>query len=246
MNIKKSVNFVNCNLPKEYIRKEDFMFKPGHLYQKRKMIMEELRNMPLETGDIFYNGSNVRGPLGIPFGKLVQYFTDSIYSHATMVLIENDEYYAIDVSDYGCRKLRMIDWFDNWYVEDFMVVRLKEKKEDDDYNFQCAIYKFLDEDPSYDFTFTGKDSYYCTESVKRMYGECGYDLGGSFLVKDIVSKWFYPILQFGSLITKITSNSSLPTNVPITIVGNETKGMLSSPLTKKIIKYDGKNFTKFI
>ena len=221
------------------------MFKPGPLYSKRKLIMEQLRSIPLETGDVFYNGSNIRGPLGIPFGGLVQYFTNSIYSHATIVLVENEEYYAIDVSDYGCRKLRMIDWFDNWYVEDFVVVRLKEKKAEDEDNFKRSIYKFLEEDPSYDFTFNTKENYYCTESVKRMYGECGYDLGGAYLVKDIVSWWFYPILRVGSLITKIVSNSSLPTDVPITIVGNETKGMLSSYLTKKLIQYDGKNFKLF-
>jgi hypothetical protein len=66
------------------------------------------------------------------------------------------------------------------------------------------------------------------------------------IVKDIVPKWFYPILLFGSLITKIVSNSSLPTDIPISIVGNENKGMMASPLTKKILKYDGVKFEKFI
>ena len=52
------------------------MFKPGPLYKKRKEIMAELKSMPLKTGDIFYNGSNVSGPLGIPFAKLIQLFTN--------------------------------------------------------------------------------------------------------------------------------------------------------------------------
>lgn len=222
------------------------MFKHGPMYNKRKEIMNQLQNIPLETGDIFYNGSNIRGPLGIPFGGLVQFFTQSVYSHATVVLIENNEYYAIDVSDYGCRKMRMIDWFDNWYVEDFIVVRLKNKNTDDENKFKNAIMKFLKEDPSYDYNFNDPNAYYCTESVKRIYNECGYDLGGAYLVKDIVSWWFYPILIFGSFITKITTKSSLPTTIPITIVGNDKKGMLASPLTKKLISYDGKKFTKFI
>ena len=222
------------------------MFKPGPLYEKRKEIMAELKSMPLQTGDIFYNGSNVRGPLGIPFGKLIQLFTKSKYSHATMTLIENNEYYAIDVSDYGARKLRMIDWFDNWYVQDFCVFRFINLKTEDQYKFEKSIYKFLEEDPDYDFNFTNPNAYYCTESVKRICGEVGYDLGGAYLVKEIVPKWFYPILLTGSLITKIVSNASLPTNIPISIVGNETKGMMASPLTKKILVYDGVKFEKFI
>jgi len=221
------------------------MFKPGPLYNKRYHIMERLRDLPLKTGDIFYNGSNVRGPLGIPFGGLIQYFTKSVYSHATIVLVENNEYYAIDVSDYGCRKLRIIDWFDNWGIEDFCVVRLKQKNIDDELKFTVAIKKFLDEDPDYDFSFNDPNAYYCTESVKRMYDELGYDLGGSYLIKDIVSWWFYPLLQIGSVMTKITSGASLPTDVKISIVGNENKGMLASPLTRKLIAYDGKNFSYF-
>jgi hypothetical protein len=61
-----------------------------------------------------------------------------------------------------------------------------------------------------------------------------------------IPKWFYPILLFGSLITKIVSNSSLPTDIPISIVGNENKGMMASSLTKKILEYDGVKFEKFI
>ena len=222
------------------------MFKPGPLYKKRKEIMAELKSMPLKTGDIFYNGSNVSGPLGIPFAKLIQLFTKSKYSHATMILVENGEYYAIDVCDYNTRKLRVIDWFDNWYVEDFCIFRFKKQKKEDEEGFEKAICKFLEEDPDYDFNFKNPNAYYCTESVKRMCSEVGYDLGGSYLVKDIVPKWFYPILLFGSLITKIVSNSSLPTDTPISIVGNENKGMMASPLTKKILEYDGVKFEKFI
>jgi hypothetical protein len=45
--------------------------------------------------------------------------------------------------------------------------------------------------------------------------------------------------------TKIASGASLPTDVKISIVGNEEKGMLASTLTRKLIAYDGKDFTYF-
>ena len=214
------------------------MFTPGPLYQRRKEIVSLLKKIPLETGDIVYNAANVAGPFGIPFSKLIQTFTKSPYSHATLILVENEEYYAIDVSDWGTRKLRIIDWFDNWYMTDFCVYRLKEKTPLITDCLTSGIKSFLDLDPSYDFNFNDPNAYYCTEAVKTIYKNCGLDLGGSFLVKDIVPKWFYPLILAGNFFTKIFTNSSLPTNVPISIVGNEKKGMIASQLTEIIFEYD--------
>jgi hypothetical protein len=214
------------------------MFKPGPLYQRRKEIVEQLNRIPLETGDIVYNASDVSGPLGIPFGKLIQTFTKSPYSHATLILVEDGETYAIDVSDWGTRKLRVIDWFDNWYMTDFCVYRLKDKTQDSEDCIRKGIQAFLELDPSYDFNFNDPDSFYCTEAVKTIYGKCGLDLGGAYLVKDIVPSWFYPLILFGNVFTKFFTNSSLPTNIPISVVGNEKQGMMASPLTQLIFEYD--------
>lgn len=214
------------------------MFKPGPLYQRRKEIVSQLKQIPLETGDIVYNASDVTGPLGIPFSKLIQTFTRSPYSHATLILVENDEYYAIDVSDWGTRKLRVVDWFDNWYMTDFCVYRLKNKTKKIENCLQEGIKSFLELDPSYDFNFNNPNAYYCTEAVKTIYKNCGLDLGGQYLVKDIVPFWFYPLIKIGNLFTKLFTNSSLPTDVPISIVGNENKGMISSDLTHRIFEYD--------
>jgi hypothetical protein len=71
-----------------------------------------------------------------------------------------------------------------------------------------------------------------------MYSNCGLDLGGSYLVKDIVPKWFYPLIVIGNYFTKFFTNSSLPTDIPISIVGNEKKGMMASDLTYIIFEYD--------
>jgi hypothetical protein len=58
------------------------------------------------------------------------------------------------------------------------------------------------------------------------------------LVKDIVPSWFYPLILFGNVLTKFFTNSSLPTNIPISVVGNEKQGMMASPLTQLIFEYD--------
>lgn len=219
------------------------MFKPGPLYERRKEILRLLQEVPLQTGDIVYSASNATGPLGIPFGSLIQTFTKSPYSHATLILRESDEIYAIDVSDWGTRKLRVVDWFDNWGTTDFCVVRLVNIDKTMSGCLADSINAFLRDDPSYDFNFDDVNAYYCTEAVAAMLGRCGVDLGGAFLIKDIVPSWFYPLLVAGSWLTKVLTNSSLPTNRPIHIVGNEKKGMLASEKTKMIFEYDGKTDT---
>jgi hypothetical protein len=219
------------------------MFVHGPLYEKRKIIVTELQKVGLETGDIVYSASSVRGPLGIPFGKWIQKFTHSPYSHATLIQVENGEYYAIDVSDWGTRKLRVVDWFDNWGATDFCVCRLNEKTEKDNLCLDYQIKRFLDMDPSYDFNFIDPNAFYCTEAVKQMYGNCGFDLGGAFLVKDMVPWWFYKLIVIGNYVTKLFSNSSLPLDVLISVVGNIHRGMLASPMTKMIYEYDSETQT---
>ena len=67
--------------------------------------------------------------------------------------------------------------------------------------------------------------------------KCGYDLGGSYLLKDIVPSWFYYAILIGNFFTSKLTGSSLPTNIPINIVGNEKKGMMASDLTERIFEY---------
>lgn len=211
------------------------MFTPGPLYVRRKEIVSMLKSVPLQTGDIVYNAADVAGPLGIPFSKLIQYFTKSKYSHGTMVLVEGNETYVVDVSDWGTRKLRLIDWFDNWYMTDFVVYRLKDSSHVDCLENQLKL--FLTNDPSYDFNFTDPDAFYCTEAVATMYDKCGLKIGGAFTLREILPPWFYWVVRFGSWVTKMLTNSSLPDGVPIYIVGNENKGMMSSELTQRIFEY---------
>jgi hypothetical protein len=215
------------------------VFTPGPLYEKRKQLLANLKKLNLKTGDIVFNASNVKGPFGIPFAKWVQKYTNSKYSHATIMYVDKDEYYAIDVSDFGTRKLRVLDWFDNWDGVDFCVYRLKNNSVFDELNFKDAIVRFIDEDPSYDFNFNDPNKFYCTESVGKIYLDCGYDLGGWYLLKDIVPWWFCQIILRFNILFKWFSDSSLPSDTPIIIVGNEQKGMRASPLIEKIYEYDG-------
>lgn len=219
------------------------MFTPGPMYEIRKEVTAILKNIPLETGDIVFSASNVYGPLFIPFGKLIQRFTNSKYSHATCIYVEDGETYAIDVSDWGTRKLRIIDWFDNWGMKDFCVFRLKNRTPELMMQIKEKIEEFIDRDPSYDFNFNDPDAFYCTEAVKWIFENCGIDLGGAYLVKKIVPWWFYPLICMGNLFTKIFTNSSLPLDIPITVVGNKSKGMMSSELLEEIFVFNNSDNT---
>lgn len=215
------------------------MYYPGPLYNQRKGLVETLKKIPLQTGDIVFNAADVSGPLGIPFSKLIQIFTKSPYSHATVILQEEQDTYAIDVSDHGTRKLRLVDWFDDWYMDSFCVYRLKDRPEELMAKLKQSIYDFMDMDPHYDFNFNDPDSFYCTEAVRYMFSKCGIDLNGSYLIKDILPTWFYYVVLVGSKITKFLTNSSIPSDIPITIVGNTEKGMMASPYIQEIFRYDG-------
>lgn len=214
------------------------LFQPGPLYKYRKKIVEYFKKIPLKTGDIVFNASDIKGPFHLPFARWIQKFTNSPYSHATTMLEENKEFYAIDVTDHGLRKVRLLDWFDDWDSYKFCVYRLKNRSSVDESNFKNAIARFLEDDPDYDYNFNNPNNYYCTEGVKRIYNECGYDLEGAYLLKDIVPKWFYYCTLVGNYFFKLFSNSSLPKDVPITIVGNPQKGMMASPLIERIFEYD--------
>lgn len=215
------------------------MYQPGPLYSKRHELTSVLKNIPLKTGDIVFNAADVAGPFGIPFSKLIQTFTKSKYSHATTILVEAEDTYAIDVSDHGTRKLRIIDWFDDWYMNDFCVYRLRSLTPEIQENLEKNIYKFLEMDPHYDFNFVDENAFYCTEAVSYIYKQSGLDLGGAYTIKNILPAWFYYLVIFGSYFTKLFTNSSLPANVPITIVGNYKKGMAASHLIHEIFRYDG-------
>jgi len=227
---------------------EKDLFKPGPLYKDRKKIVDYIKKIPLKTGDIVFNASDIKGPFNLPFARWVQRFTNSPYSHATTMLTEGNEYYAIDVTDHGLRKIRLLDWFDDWDSFKFCVYRLKRHSSIDELNFKDAIARFLEDDPDYDYNFNNPNNYYCTEGVKRIYKECGYDLNGAYLIKDILPKWFYYCVLVGNYFFKWFSDSSLPRDIPITIVGNPKKGMMASPLIEKIFEYDAltDNATYFI
>lgn len=213
------------------------MFDFGPLHESRYEIMEKLKNIKLQTGDILYRASNALGPLGIPFSRLVARATKSIYSHAAIVLMMNGNEYVLEINDQGTLLYRMIDWLDTCYTKEFSIYRLKEFDDTLISKIEEQIQKVLQDDPDYDFTFSDPDKFYCTESVAVIYQRVGIQLVEPDKIKDIVPTYIYYILRIGSWISGCISNATLPFNVGVYYVGNSEKGMMSSDKTVCIYKH---------
>jgi len=212
------------------------MFDFGPLHESRYEIVEKLKKLPLQTGDILYRASNALGPLGIPFSRLVAKVTKSIYSHAAIILMMNGNEYVLEINDQGTLLYRLIDWLDTCYTKDFSIYRLKQFDDILIGNIENQILKILEDDPDYDFTFSDPDKYYCTESVAVIYQKVGIQLVEPDKIKDIVPKYLYYILRIGSWLSGLISTATLPFNIGVYYVGNEKKGLMSSDKTYCLYK----------
>lgn len=104
---------------------EKELFKPGPLYNKRFAIVETIKR-DMRSGDILYRYSDAKGPLGLPFTRIVANVTKSEYSHAAILFIENGEPHVLEINDQGTLRYRLLDWIDTCYGDNFSVYRLHE------------------------------------------------------------------------------------------------------------------------
>lgn len=212
------------------------MFKHGPLYNRRFEIVENLKKIGLRSGDILYRYSDAKGPLNIPFCKIVTRLTQSEYSHSAIVLMECGEINVLEINDEGTIKYRLLDWIDTCYKGHFSIYRLKNINYKQEAVLAQEINEFLSKDPDYDFTFSDPDKFYCTETIIYIYQQAlGITLDEGYLLKDIVNKFQYFILKFGSMLFSVFG-TTLPFDEKIFFVGNESKGMMSSLFTELIVK----------
>jgi len=213
------------------------MYDFGPLHQRRFEIVEQLKYLPIKTGDIFYRASNAKGPLGLPFSKIVARLTKSRYSHAAMALVEDEDVYVLEINDRGTLKYRLIDWIDTCYTGELSVYRLKNLTEEIMDDIEVEIRKILRKDSDYDFTFSDDKKYYCTEVVAAIYDKIGIKLVEPERIKDVLSKWKYFVLSVGNLFISMISDCRLPLEKKLYYIGNENQGLMSSDKTKLVYHY---------
>ena len=213
------------------------MYGFGPLHQRRFEIVEQLKYLPIKTGDIFYRASNAKGPLGLPFSRIVARLTKSRYSHAAMALVEDEDVYVLEINDRGTLKYRLIDWIDTCYTGELSIYRLKSLTEEIKDDIEVEMRKVLNRDPDYDFTFSDDKKYYCTEVVASIYNKIGIELVEPERIKDVLSKWKYFLLSVGNLIISSISDCKLPLDNKLYYIGNENQGLMSSDKTKLVYRY---------
>lgn len=206
------------------------LFKPGPLYKHRFEIVDTIKKN-MRSGDILFRYSDVQGPLGLPFCRLVCRVTKSKYSHAAILFVENNEPYVLEVNDEGTLRYRLLDWLDTCFENRFSVFRLKDLDDLKEARLLYEIHKFLDQDPDYDFTFSSPDKFYCTESVVEIYERAfGFKLDEGKTLKELMPTWAYSVFCIGNQLFRLFG-TSMPTNSKLYYVGNEEHGMIASPYT---------------
>lgn len=217
------------------------MFEFGPLHKYRYDITDEIIKLPVQTGDILFRSSNAKGPLGLPFSKIVAWLSHSKYSHAAIFIIERynniDWPYVFEINDQGTIKYRFIDWLDMEYKGDFRIYRLKGADPNIVNQLETEIKKALLEDPDYDFTFSDPAKFYCVESVADIYKKIGIDIIEPECIKDIVPWWVYYVIYVGNWFFSFFG-TTIPLDKPLYYVGNEKRGMMSSDKLELIYEYD--------
>ena len=212
------------------------LFEHGPLYDRRFEILRQLNDVKLRSGDILYRASDAKGPLGLPFTKLVSKLTKSPFSHAAIVLVENGQYNVLEVNDQGTLKHRMLDWLDTCYKESLAIYRLKDLTHKAEFKLKTEIVKFLEKDPDYDLNFSDPDKFYCTESIIEIYKNAlDIKLIEGQTIWQTVNVFQYVLLWIGSYVSSFFG-ASLPFGQKMYFPGNEKQGMIASPYTYKVFE----------
>lgn len=200
----------------------------GPLHAKRFEILNDLKSIPVQTGDILYRQGDAKGPLHLPFSKLVAHLTKSKFSHASMIFIRDEVIYVLEVNDNGCMQYRFIDWLDDCMTENLIVSRLKNVDGKLD-RIQQQIDIILANDPDYDYHFTDPDKFYCTESVNCIAEYVGLPICKPEYLNDIISWWQKPLFWIGNFFFKLFTGKGIPYDILFYYIGNEKRGMMASP-----------------
>lgn len=208
------------------------MFDFGPLHEGRHEIVNLLKGIPVQTGDILYRASDAKGPLGLPFSRMVADITKSQYSHAAILTMDGTEPFVLEVNDQGTLKYRLIDWLDTCYTTEFAVYRLKDIDQATIVKLGEQIDKILDEDPDYDFSFSDSThKLYCVQSVALIYRNIGIHLWEPEYAKQIAAPWIYFLFLLGNPLFKLFG-CHMPLDVKLYYVGNKQHGLMSSDKTR--------------
>lgn len=181
---------------------------------------------------------------GFPFDWVVGIATKSIFSHASVALVEDGEIYLVEVDINGTSKIRFLDWIDSCATTDLEVWTPRLSCIGMGPHFRKRIEKsirtFLAQDDDYDLQFKTEVGHaYCTQSVISIYADAGIPgLCEAKTVKQVLPAWsYYSLFLPGNAISKCLTGASMPLEQGLYFVGNEKWGLMSSEWLRKLFQY---------
>src|SRR3990167_8251450 len=206
-------------------RKEPIGWSP--LHDVRFKITKDLKDLPVETGDIIFRLGN-ESYYGLPFSRLVAHLTKSKYSHASLIFLEGDDIYCLEINEQATKQYRMLDWLDFSHKNGITVYRIPKLSNEDRDRIYDECKKFLELDLDYAFDFHNPDQTYCTKGCVTVLKNAGFDIFQCYTPKEILKPHSYIFFLVINFIFGKLFGACVPLKQPSYIVGNCEKGMLSS------------------
>lgn len=208
-------------------------------FPNRKEVVDHLKGVGLKSGDILFRASEAYGPFGIPFSYLVEKFTNSKWTHMSLVRMRDDKPYVFEITDRGTLEYRLIDWLDYCKDQDFSIYRLKNDNPLIIQKLEAEIDKILEEDPDYDFNFKQDDDrFYCVEGATEVYRRVGIQLIEPSAMDEIIDGWKLYLIKYGSKAIRYLTGAGFDFDSKFYFVGNEHQGVMSSPLITPVLRHN--------
>ena len=207
---------------------------PPPYHGRRFDIRAGLEKLPLMDGDVFFRSSRAKGPLGLPFSRLVAFFSGSPFTHSAIVINRCDGPCVVEVNSSGTVEYRLVDWLDTLVDRHFCVYRLKSWTPAIAAKLAAATDDVVQADPDYDFNFDDPSRTYCTRCVCGIYEAAGVKLMEPQPMREILPPVKYAFLRFGNAAYKRLTGCGMDLDRTFYWVGDERSGMMSSPLIERI------------
>lgn len=211
----------------------------GHspLHDVRFDILEELKKLPVQTGDIVFRLGN-ECYCGLPFSRLVAHLTKSKFSHASLMFLEGDDIYCLEINEKGTQQYRMLDWVDFSHKNGIAVYRIPNLSEEDRERIYDECKKFLELDLDYAFDFHNPNQTYCTKGCVTVLKNAGFDIFTPCTPKEVLKPHTFIFFLVINFIFGKLFGACVPIKHPSYIVGNCEIGMLASDKIEKIYEYN--------
>jgi hypothetical protein len=209
------------------------------LHRRRFLLQRLLKAMPLQTGDIMVRMGNDKY-YGLPFDTLVGLATKSQFSHASVVLVEQNEIWLVEVDENGTSKQRFLDWIDDVATNDLQVWRpnLAMLPAGAVERLTTSINRFLANDDDYALNFKPDAHHeYCTGSVQAIYEAAGLPaLCQPLTALQVLGPLlYYSVFLPVNFMMKLVG-ASIPLDQGLVFVGNQKQGLLSSKFLFKVFE----------